>query len=73
MRICRDTGVGAQRERELSPLFIAAEYYGTRASTVVLIDRDGGVVFIERAFGPHGVPLGVTEKRFPRTGFNRAG
>lgn len=58
------TGVGAQRERELSPLFIAAEYYGTRASTVVLIDRDGGVVFIERAFGPHGVPLGVTEKRF---------
>lgn len=59
-----DTGVGAQRERELSPLFIAADYYGTRASTVVLIDRDGQVLFIERLFGPNGAPLGVTEERF---------
>ena len=59
-----DTGVGAQRERELSPLFIAADYYGTRASTVVLVDRDGEALFIERLFGPNGVPLGVTEKRF---------
>ena len=59
-----DTGVGLQRERELSPLFIAGERYGTRASTVVLIDRAGAVLFVERTFGPHGVPLGVTEKRF---------
>jgi len=59
-----DTGVGVRRERELSPLFIAAEHYGTRASTVVLIDRDGQALFVERLFGPHGAPLGVTEKRF---------
>ena len=59
-----DTGVGAQRERELSPLFIAGEHYGTRASTVVLIDRNGDVLFIERTFGAHGAPLGVTNKRF---------
>ncbi len=59
-----ETGVGLQRERELSPLFIAGERYGTRASTVVLIHRTGAVLFIERTFGPHGVPLGATEKRF---------
>src|SRR5688572_13133951 len=59
-----DTGVGAARERELSPAFIAADHYGTRASTVLLIARDGSVVFVERRFGPRGVPLGQTEKRF---------
>jgi len=49
-----DTGVGPQRERELSPSFIAGDRYGTRASTVLLIDRRNEVLFIERAFGPHG-------------------
>ncbi len=59
-----ETGVGSARERELSPAFIAADHYGTRASTVLLIDRDGAVVFAERRFGPRGEPLGETEKRF---------
>ena len=59
-----DTGVGPRRERELSPLFIAGDHYGTRASTVVLIDRDQNVLFVERRFGPRGEPLGVTEQRF---------
>src|SRR5688572_2328798 len=59
-----DTGVGPARERELSPAFIAADHYGTRASTVLLIKRDGSVVFVERRFGPLGKPLAQTEKRF---------
>ena len=59
-----DSGVGARRERELSPLFIAGEHYGTRASTVMLIDRKQDVLFIERRFGPRGEPLGITEQRF---------
>jgi uncharacterized protein with NRDE domain len=59
-----DTGVGLQRERELSPCFIAGERYGTRASTVILINRDDKVLFIERHFGPHGAPLGAAEHRF---------
>ena len=59
-----DTGVGLQRERELSASFVAGESYGTRASTIVLIDRDGEALFIERAFGPRGAALGTTEKRF---------
>lgn len=59
-----ETGVGLQRERELSPSFIAGDHYGTRASTVVLINRDGDALFIERAFGPRGAALGIAEKRF---------
>lgn len=59
-----DTGIGLQRERELSPCFIAGERYGTRASTVLLITRDNDVLFVERNFGPRGTPLGAAEQRF---------
>jgi len=45
-----DTGVGPERERLLSPIFIADEGYGTRSSTVLLIERNGRVTFIERTF-----------------------
>jgi uncharacterized protein with NRDE domain len=54
------TGVGPERERELSPLFIAGERYGTRASTVVRVRRDGEVVFSEHRFGAAGCALGET-------------
>jgi uncharacterized protein with NRDE domain len=60
-----DTGVGASRERELSPAFIAGERYGTRASTVLLLSRGGEVVFVEKRFGAQGAPLGETARRFP--------
>jgi len=59
-----DTGVGLERERELSPCFIADARYGTRASTVMLITADHKVLFIERNFGPRGAPLGETMHRF---------
>jgi uncharacterized protein with NRDE domain len=58
------TGVPLQHERDRSPAFISAESYGTRASTVVLMGRDGNVVFKERSFGPWGKALGETEQRF---------
>jgi uncharacterized protein with NRDE domain len=45
-----DTGVGLAWERLLSPLFIESPAYGTRSSTVLLIDRKGNVNFIERVF-----------------------
>ena len=45
-----DTGVGPERERLLSPIFITDEGYGTRSTTVLLIDRSGGVTFVERTF-----------------------
>jgi uncharacterized protein with NRDE domain len=45
-----DTGVGLERERMLSPLFISSPDYGTRSSTLLFIDRDDLVTFIERTF-----------------------
>jgi uncharacterized protein with NRDE domain len=45
-----ETGVGLERERVLSPLFIESPGYGTRCSTVLLIDREGMVTFVERVF-----------------------
>lgn len=45
-----DTGVGLERERTLSPLFIRGAAYGTRASTVVIFDARGRATFVERAF-----------------------
>jgi uncharacterized protein with NRDE domain len=59
-----DTGVGLQRERELSPSFVAGERYGTRASTVLLVSRGNEVVCVERRFGPRGVPQGEAAQRF---------
>ena len=59
-----DTGVGLQRERELSSAFVAGEHYGTRASTVLLVSRGDEVVCVERRFGARGAPQGETEQRF---------
>jgi len=59
-----DTGIGLERERWLSSAFIRGEHYGTRASTLVLIDRHGAGHIIERRFGPNGRPDGQTELRF---------
>jgi uncharacterized protein with NRDE domain len=45
-----DTGVGKERERMLSPRFISGDTYGTRSSTVILMDREGGIYFKERSY-----------------------
>ncbi|MFD1040451.1 NRDE family protein [Virgibacillus byunsanensis] len=44
------TGVSLDLERNLSPLFIKTPEYGTRSSTVLLIDRDNHVTFVERLY-----------------------
>jgi len=48
-----DTGVGLDWERVLSPLFISSPLYGTRSSSVVLVDRSGRLTFAERTFDPY--------------------
>jgi uncharacterized protein with NRDE domain len=45
-----DTGVGLELERLLSSIFIESERYGTRSSSLLLVDRDGRVTFVERSF-----------------------
>lgn len=49
-----DTGVGLELERALSAIFIVTPKYGTRASTLVFIDRQNNLTFLERSFGPGG-------------------
>ncbi|MEM6360870.1 MAG: NRDE family protein [Bacteroidota bacterium] len=45
-----DTGVGLEKERMLSPLFIKSSHYGSRCSTVILIDKSNRVQFLERTY-----------------------
>ena len=59
-----DTGVGLERERLLSPCFLRGPVYGTRASTVILVDAEGRGELIERSFGPDGAAAGETRVGF---------
>ncbi|MFK3797924.1 MULTISPECIES: NRDE family protein [unclassified Pseudomonas] len=53
-----NTGVGHATEKLLSSVFIASPNYGTRASTVLIVNADGSRRLIERSFGPYGGRLG---------------
>jgi uncharacterized protein with NRDE domain len=44
------TGLSLERERALSSMFIKSEGYGTRCSTVIMIDQNDHVVFSERVY-----------------------
>ncbi|MDH3647329.1 MAG: NRDE family protein [Gammaproteobacteria bacterium] len=57
-----DTGIGYELEQLLSSVFIVSPDYGTRCSTVVLLDRDGRMQFVERRFDRAGKNVG--ESRF---------
>lgn len=62
--IVQKTGVDSELEKKLSPLFIDIPdfNYGTRCSTVVLIDLENNITLIERTF-KNGVQTGeITEK-----------
>lgn len=47
-----DTGVGLEFERALSAAFIKSPGYGTRSSTVVMVDYNNHVSFYERVYNP---------------------
>ncbi len=57
-----DTGIGLTLERMLSSAFIRGREYGTRASTIVLMD-DHGLRCIEQRFGPEGASEGCSDVR----------
>lgn len=44
------TGVGIKMERILAPLFVMSSDYGTRLTTVILVERNHKVQFWERSF-----------------------
>ena len=64
-----DTGVGLELERVLSAAFIRTQYYGTRSSTVLLVERTGNLTFVERSFNPRDKSQNETRYEF-RIDFN---
>ncbi len=64
------TGVPLEWERLLSAPFIVSPTYGTRCSTVVTIDNDGNVRFVERGFDPAGNATGEVDYRFTLSAAN---
>lgn len=47
-----DTGVGLEMERMLSSMFIKSPNYGSRSTTVLLVDNEDRVSFQERTYEP---------------------
>lgn len=45
-----DTGIGYELEKKLSPIFIETPVYGTRCSTVLIIDSDFKINFEEKVY-----------------------
>jgi uncharacterized protein with NRDE domain len=62
------TGVSLEWERQLASIFIRAPGYGTRASTVVLMERSGKLILIERNFAPDGPPAETRTLQLPAAG-----
>lgn len=56
-----ETGVGLATETLLSSVFIASPTYGTRASTMLIMNADGSRQLVEHSFGPYGGRLGEVE------------
>jgi uncharacterized protein with NRDE domain len=44
------TGIALEWERTLSPIFIQSPGYGTRSSSIILVDTQGKLIFMERTF-----------------------
>lgn len=59
-----DTGVGIERERRLSPVFIAGPDYGTRASTLLMLGTGTRSVITERRYGANGQYLNQSIQYF---------
>lgn len=58
------TGLPLEWERTVSAPFIVNERYGTRSSSVLLVERNGRTVLHERRFDAEGVQTGVTRFEF---------
>jgi uncharacterized protein with NRDE domain len=61
------TGLPEEWERIVSAPFIVNERYGTRCSSVLLIERNGRTVLQERRFDPAGIQTGTSRFEFTST------
>lgn len=59
-----NTGLPADWERMVSAPFILNERYGTRSSSVLLVERNGRTILHERRFDQAGVQTGTTRFEF---------
>jgi uncharacterized protein with NRDE domain len=59
-----ETGVPLAWERILSAIFVSSPDYGTRASTLLTMHKDGLVTLTERSFGAGAAPLGEVRESF---------
>lgn len=59
-----DTGVGLEWERKLGSIFVKADAYGTRCSTLLSINAKNRVSFSERNFDKAGNDLGTESFNF---------
>jgi uncharacterized protein with NRDE domain len=59
-----DTGVGIENERILSSIFVNGPSYGTRSSTLVMVDRENNLTFIERTYNGNPDHYTTVEHRF---------
>lgn len=57
-----DTGVGLEWERVLSSIFIQSPTYGTRCTTLLLLDAQHNVTFVERTYEQ--CPTKYSDKRY---------
>ncbi len=55
-----DQGDGAIRRHLMNHKFIVSPSYGTRSSTVLLMDHDGQMEFVERRFTADGEESGIS-------------
>lgn len=58
------TGVPFEWEKRLSPIFIRSEDYGTRASTLLLVKKDGSATWVERTYAASGEQMTHTNAHF---------
>ena len=58
------TGIPIERERILSSAMIVSPLYGTRASTVLCVTRDGSVCWEERSVTPEGAITHTVRETF---------
>jgi uncharacterized protein with NRDE domain len=66
-----DTGVGYEKEKMLSPMFIKSDNYGSRCSTVILVDEENNVLFAERTYNIHDYSFDTKVYRFKIENFVR--